>query len=105
MATATPDTKPVNKVDDAVHDRVVCLSIKADGTPDQNNPELIGDKDVALDIAKTQFAQQAVAAVDERERAKAGNELDLVAHAKLLDKVKADAEKRAEAVVNDLHKG
>lgn len=46
------------------HDRVQMLSLKADGTPDQNNPEIIGDKDVALKAAKEQFATQAVSAAD-----------------------------------------
>lgn len=46
------------------HDRVQMLSLKADGTPDQHNPEIIGDKETALKAAKEQFTQQAVSAVD-----------------------------------------
>lgn len=46
------------------HDRVVMLSLKADGTPDQHNPEIIGDKDFAVEAAKRQFAEQAVSARD-----------------------------------------
>ncbi len=50
------------------HDRVAMLSLKADGTPDQHNPEIIGDKDFALEAAKRQFTEQAVSAVDQAER-------------------------------------
>jgi hypothetical protein len=46
------------------HDRVQMLSLKADGTPDQLAPEMIGDKDVAKTAAREQFAQQAVSAAD-----------------------------------------
>ncbi len=49
-------------------DRVAMLSLKADGTPDQNNPEMIGDKDFALEATKEQFKQQAVSAVDQQKR-------------------------------------
>jgi hypothetical protein len=52
------------------HDRVQMLSLKADGTPDQHNPEIIGDKDVALEAAKEQFKQQAVSAADVRTPAR-----------------------------------
>lgn len=50
------------------HDRVVMLSLKADGTPDQHNPEVIGDKGFATAAAKRQFAEQAVSAVDVEKR-------------------------------------
>ena len=54
-----------NKVDsNGAHDRVVMLSLAADGTPAQNKPEIIGDKDAALEAAKEQFRQQAVSAAD-----------------------------------------
>lgn len=46
------------------HDRVQMLSLKADGTPDQHNPEMIGDKAVTTAAAKAQFAEQAVSAKD-----------------------------------------
>jgi hypothetical protein len=49
-------------------DRVAMLSLKADGTPDQNNPEIIGDKEFALAATKEQFRQQAVSAVDAARR-------------------------------------
>jgi hypothetical protein len=50
-------------------DRVAMLSLKADGTPDQTNPEIIGDKEFALEATKEQFRQQAVSAVDQEKRA------------------------------------
>jgi hypothetical protein len=50
------------------HDRVAMLSVKADGTLDQNNPEIIGDKEFALKATQEQFRQQAVSAVDAQKR-------------------------------------
>jgi hypothetical protein len=50
------------------HDRVAMLSLRADGTPDQHNPEIIGDKDFALAATKQQFTEQAVSAVDSQKR-------------------------------------
>jgi hypothetical protein len=96
------------------HDRVVMLSLKADGSPDQHNPEIIGDKEAATEAAKTQFAQQAVAAVDAEKRAELGlaatdegDTSDAVIDKlkKEHDSVAASAEKRAESVVSSLHKG
>jgi hypothetical protein len=111
--TKTGD-KPVNPIEnDGDHDRVVMLSLNADGTPDQHNPEIIGDKEFAVDAAKAQFAQQAVAAVDAEKRAElglGGTEDGDTSDAKIdklkaeHDKVAASAEKRAESVVNALHK-
>lgn len=46
------------------HDRVAMLSLKVDGTPDQSEPEFIGDKDAALAATTTQFVEQAVSAKD-----------------------------------------
>ena len=46
------------------HDRVAMLSLRADGTPDQHNPELIGDREFALEATKRQFREQAVSAAD-----------------------------------------
>jgi len=51
------------------HDRVQMLSVKADGTPDQHNPELIGDTDATLAATKEQFQQQAVSALDVQDGA------------------------------------
>jgi hypothetical protein len=50
-------------------DRVAMLSLKPDGTPDQHNPEIIGDKEFARDATREQFRQQAVSAVDQEKRA------------------------------------
>ena len=95
------------------HDRVAMLSLRADGTPDQHNPEIIGDKDFAIEAAKRQFAEQAVSAADvERRGATADNGAEDVkqdpsieAAQKEADKVSAAAEKAAESAVNSLHKG
>ncbi len=46
------------------HDRVTMLSLQADGTPDQHEAEVIGDKAAAVAAAKQQFVEQAVSAVD-----------------------------------------
>lgn len=50
-------------------DRVAMLSLKADGTPDQHNPEIVGEREFALDATREQFRQQAVSAVDQTKRA------------------------------------
>lgn len=50
-------------------DRVAMLSLKADGTPDQHNPEIVGEREFALEATKEQFKQQAVSAVDQEKRA------------------------------------
>ncbi len=46
------------------HDRVAMLSLKADGTPDQLSPELIGPRDNAEAATVRQFREQAVSAAD-----------------------------------------
>ena len=59
---------PEKKIDETVNpkaaegtqDRVAMLSLKSDGTPDQTNPVVIGDKEAAVAAAKRQFAEQAV---------------------------------------------
>lgn len=92
-------------------DRVAMLSLHRDGTPDQVNPEIIGDKDFALAAAKRQFAEQAVSAVDSREReANVGG--DEVGQDPSIEKLKKQhdaaakaAESAAEKVVNGLHEG
>ncbi len=95
------------------HDRVVGLSLRSDGTPDQNNPELIGDKEAALEATKRQFAEFAVSAVDAQARADAGlGAADEGSTADAaIDAVKAEhdkatkaAESAAEKVVNSLFK-
>lgn len=94
------------------HDRVAMLSLKADGTPDQHNPEIIGEKEFALEAAKRQFAEQAVSAQDFERRSAAAADAETVKQDPEIAKaIKADekavaaAEKAAESVVNSLHKG
>ena len=113
---STSTTKAVEGtvVDTGAHDRVVALSVAKDGTLDQNNPEIIGDKDAALEATKEQFRQIAVSAVDAEKRAElglAGTEEGSTADAaidalrKEHEKAEAAAEKKAEQVVNSLHQG
>lgn len=96
---------------DGDHDRVAMLSLKADGTPDQFNPEIVGDQEFALEATKRQFAEQAVSAVDAANRAAAagGEEVSqdpAIAEAqKEHEKVAKAAESRAESVVKSLHEG
>jgi hypothetical protein len=55
-------------------DRVQMLSLNADGTPNQTpGVELIGNREFAEAATKEQFKQQAVSAVDQRERGVAGD--------------------------------
>lgn len=69
MAEASTTPKEKNPVPHAGdHDRVTMLSVKADGTFDQHNPEIIGDLDDAKKATREQFRQQAVSAVDVAER-------------------------------------
>lgn len=105
----------VNKVDEAgAHDRVAMLSLKADGTPDQTAPEIIGDKDAAVEAAKVQFAQQAVSAVDEKQRvderaktaaAEQAEDPSIAEKKKAHDAAAKAAESKAESVVSSLHQG
>jgi hypothetical protein len=98
------------------HDRVVGLSLRSDGTPDQNNPEIIGDKEAAVEATKEQFRQFAVSATDAEKRRELGltreDDSDGDTSDAVIDKLKAEhdktaeaAEKQAESVVNSLHKG
>jgi hypothetical protein len=92
------------------HDRVAMLSLRADGTPDQHDPEIIGDREFALAATKRQFTEQAVSAVDQRERGiTSGDGGEPVAQdpeiARLKaahDAVTAQAEVAAESTVNAL---
>ena len=109
----TSTAKTVNKLaSGGDHDRVVMLSLSADGSPDQHNPEIIGDKDAAKAATAEQVAQQAVAALDaqkqaERVAAETSDTGDVLTNAAKdeADKAAADAEKRAASVVDSLHKG
>jgi hypothetical protein len=116
MAEASSTTPAANTAvkNEGDHDRVVMLSLRADGTPDQHNPEIVGDKKVAAEAAKVQFAQQAVSSVDAEKRAELGlvpadegdtSDAAIDALKKEHDKVADAAEKRAEKVVDSLHKG
>ena len=116
MAEAKQTTEAANTavINEGDHDRVAMLSLRADGTPDQHNPEIIGDKDAAVEATKVQFAQQAVSAVDAEKRAELGltaaDETDtsdaaIDALKAEHDKVAAAAEKAAEKAVNSLHQG
>ena len=95
------------------HDRVAMLSLRADGTPDQVAPEIIGDKGWAIAAAKEQFAQQAVSAADQAKRAEvlSGGAEKLEQDPSIAelkgehDKAAEAAEKAAKAIVNELHKG
>jgi hypothetical protein len=114
MAKSTDSAANTAVKNEGDHDRVVMLSLRADGSPDQHNPEIIGDKEAAVEAAKTQFAQQAVSSVDAEKRADlglAGTEEGDTSDAKIdalkkeHDSVAASAEKRAESVISSLHKG
>lgn len=96
------------------HDRVVSLSLRKDGTPDQHDPEFIGDKEAAVEATKKQFAEWAVSAVDAEKRQELGlastdegdtSDAKIDALTAEHDKVAAAAEKHAEALVESLHKG
>lgn len=110
MAEAKTTEQPVKTAD---HDRVVGLSIRKDGTLDQFEPEIIGPKEAALDVAKEQFRQIAVAAVDAEKRQELGlaptteeDTSDAKIDALRAEHQKAEkaAEKKAEQVVNALSK-
>lgn len=112
MAEAGTTPKKANPIQhDGDHDRVQMLSLKADGTPDQHNPEIIGDKEVALEATKEQFRQQAVSAVDaQRIEAASGVEdgpqdPSIQAATEAHEKAVAAAEKAAAKVVEELHRG
>lgn len=106
------DTKPVNKVPNGGdHDRVAMLSLRADGTPDQTDPEIIGDKDTAIAAAKQQFATQAASAVDvakrdERRTAEGGEvtqDPSIEEVRKAQESAVKAAESAAESAVKKLH--
>lgn len=111
---STGETKVVNKAaKGGDHDRVSMLSLKADGSPDQTDPEFIGDKDAAIAATTEQFKQQAVSAADVEVRGvTSGNgevsttEDPTVAEIQKAHEAAASgAESAAKAVVNSLHQG
>lgn len=98
-----------NVTTEGAHDRVVMLSLRADGTPDQIAPEIIGDKEWAKEAAQRQFAEQAVSAADDAKRAtqpdaeKVSQDPSIAATQKVHEKITAAAEKRAAEVIDGLH--
>lgn len=114
MAEASSTPKQTNKVPhQGDHDRVQMPSVKADGTFDQHNPELIGDKETTTAAVKEQFRQQAVSAADVAvARTGSGTTVEdapqdptIEKAVKEHEKVAAAAEKAAEKAVNELHQG
>ena len=96
------------------HDRVTMLSLRADGTPDQVNPEIIGDKDGAIAATTEQFKQQAVSAADREIRGVSSDDSEGTSKTEdptvaELKKAHEDAAKGADSaaksVVESLHKG
>jgi hypothetical protein len=96
---------------DVPGDRVAGLSIRKDGTPDQHNPTIIGDRDAALDLTRTQLRQQAASnAGREADQQAAGGDLPAqdvedptIADAqKVKDDAVASADKAADAIVSEL---
>lgn len=115
MATksSTPDKAENTVPNQGDHDRVQMLSLNADGTPNQHNPEIIGDKDVAIRAAQEQFKQQAVSAADAAANEGAGGgtvvedapqDPEIEKRVKEHEKVADAAAKAAEQAVNSLHK-
>jgi hypothetical protein len=96
------------------HDRIVMASRRPDGTPDQINPEYIGDKDTALAAAREQLAVQAVSAVDVAARGVSGRagaagpgepDAEIKALKETQEKAAATARSRAEREVEERHQG
>lgn len=79
------------------HDRVQMLSLRADGTPDQFSPEIIGDKEFAVAAAKRQFTEQAVSAVDVEKRGVSAGGAEEVAQDPTIEELRKAHEKAASA--------
>lgn len=109
MANTKEATTPANVVPGhGDHDRVVMLSLHADGTPAQIDPEMIGDKAAVLEATKEQFRVQAVSAKDVELRGvsdDSDSERDEEKLAKAHEAAAKAAEAAAEKTVNSLHKG
>lgn len=115
MAEVNKTTATSPQVVEPATDRVQMLSVAKDGTPDQApNFVFIGDKEAALAATKQQFAQQAVARVDEEKRPElglGGGTVEVVEDKSIAElrsaqeKAVAEAEKKAAAVVNANHGG
>ncbi|MEU4590048.1 hypothetical protein [Micromonospora aurantiaca (nom. illeg.)] len=95
------------------HDRVAMLSLRADGVPDQHNPELIGDREFALEATRRQFREQAVSAADVAERGAVadtgaetvGQDPQIERLTQVHEQAEAAAEKAAEKAVDELFTG
>lgn len=94
------------------HDRVQMLSLRADGTPDQHNPEFIGDKDATLAATTEQFRQQAVSAADVQARGASAAGSDSGVQDPSVEELKKahgsaakSAESAAKKAVDSLHQG
>ncbi len=81
-----PADQPVNPIP-VPHDRVAMLSLRADGSPDQTNPVIIGDPAFAVAAAKRQFTEQAVAAVDAANRPVPAGDVTVIGNADGPDEV------------------
>ncbi|MFG3702386.1 hypothetical protein ACLMMQ_29970 [Bacillus mobilis] len=92
------------------HDRVAMLSLRADGSPDQLAPEMIGDKEFAREATRRQFQEQAVSAADVAERGvtadtgaeEVGQDPEIEKLQKVHEKAAGEAESAADATVNAL---
>ena len=107
QATSKNDDEKVVDVKDN-HDRVAMLSVAKDGSPDQLDPEIIGDKDFALKATERQFAENAVSAVDDANRAVEDSETvkqdpTIKAAQKEHEKAAKKAKSAADKIVNKLH--
>jgi hypothetical protein len=107
-SSTTQEKKANTAVEHGDHDRVAMLSLHPDGSPAQYKPEIVGDKDFALAAAKRQFAEQAVSAVDSRERQPVPVEVvddpSVAELRKVHESAQADGEAAAEKTVNALFK-
>ena len=78
MAEAsTPPKQSVALPHQGDHDRAAMLSVRADGTFDQHNPEFITSPEFAVAATKRQFAQQATSSVDIAERGAGTDEVEV----------------------------
>ena len=92
-------------------DRVQMLSVAKDGSLDQHDPELIGDKEFTLAATKEQFRTQAISAVDADKRPELGlapgpvevvEDKSIGELKKAQDAAAKSAESTAEKLVNSL---
>jgi hypothetical protein len=96
------------------HDRVAMLSVAKDGSFDQHDPEIIGDKEFAQEATRKQFAENAVSAADSARLAdeaaagaaeEVGQDPEIAARQKEHEKLEKSAEKAADKAVDALYKG